>query len=160
MSDDLEAINDSAHSPRPGRVLSGVVERAGTSSRAQLRVKQVERVARMVDLLSCCILGYVIVHEVNRCNRPTGKSAGGKTAVIGSSTTWSERHRNQRWKRAGARWQINVRSQPERSVIPGHNHCQYTAAAVAVRSVGSINRAVRAIWLWANLILFYRSLDL
>src|SRR5947208_3540793 len=123
MSSDFEAINYSAYSPRPGGVLSRIVESASAGSGAQLRVKQVKRVSGMVDLLSCGILCYVVMDEVDGCDGPTRKDGRWETTCI-DSTTWSERHNDQRRQRAAPRWKVNVRSQPKRSVVPGHNHCQ------------------------------------
>src|SRR5581483_10058820 len=89
VRDDFKAVYDATHSPRPRRVLSGIVQTACASSSAQFGVKQIERVSRMIDLLSRCILGYVIVDEIDGCNRTTSERAGRETAIVRSSSTWS-----------------------------------------------------------------------
>src|SRR5215510_14004432 len=112
MGGDLNAIDETAHSPGPGGVLPRIAHIPIACSSAKFRVKLVERIQGMVSD-SKRKGSYLVVDEVDGCDRAARKNVGWETAIIASRAERKERHRDQCRKRAAAhpRWNENSRSQ-------------------------------------------------
>src|SRR5215510_15204893 len=115
MRSDLNAIDETTHSPRPGGVLPRIAHIPIACSSAKFRVKLVERIRGMVGD-SERKGGYLVMDEVDCCYRTARKNAGRETAIIASCAERKERHRDQCRKRAAAHplWNVNGRSQSKR----------------------------------------------
>src|SRR5262245_24442322 len=83
MGSDLHAIDDTAHSPGPGGVLTRIAHIPIACSSAKFRVKLVERIRGMVSD-SKRKAGYLVMDEVDGCYRAACKNAGRETAIIAS----------------------------------------------------------------------------
>src|SRR5215472_8166541 len=124
---DLDAIDEPAHSPGPGSVLPRIAGSSAFSS-AKFRVKLVEGIVGVAVHSEERINRYVVMEEVDGCDRAASKNTGWESAVIGNrgnKKRWEcKRHGDQHWKRAAAHplWNVNSFLQSKRFPISGNNH--------------------------------------
>ena len=68
MGSDLDTIDQPAHAPGPGSVLPRIAGSSACAS-AQFRIKLVERIAGMAIYSKERVFGYVVMKEVDGCDR-------------------------------------------------------------------------------------------